>query len=150
MKAKEIMTREVRTVKPDTTVDEIAKILANNHISGVPVVDDDDHIVGIVTEHDLLLKDEIEHAVPRMALFGLFVVPDELIYKAYEDYHKVHASEIMTKKVITFLEDTEVTEIALFMHKHKINRVPIVRNGKLVGIVSRGDIIRAMKEVFDK
>lgn len=150
MKAKEIMTRKVKTVKADTTVDEIVRILANNHISGVPVVDDDNRVIGIVTEHDLLLKDKIEHAVPRMALFGLFVVPDDLINKAYEGYHRVHASEIMTKKVVTFPEDTDVSEIALFMHKRKINRVPIVRKDKLAGIVSRGDIVRAMNKVSGK
>jgi len=146
MKAKEIMTKNVITVKPDTTVEEIAKILATNHISGVPVVDNENRVLGIVTEHDLLLKDKIKHAVPRMALFGLFIVPDDIVRQAYDDYRKVHASEIMVKKVISFPEDADVSEIAEVMYKRKINRVPILRRGKLAGIISRADIVRALAE----
>ena len=144
MKAKEIMTRNVKTVKLDTTVEEIVKVLALSHISGVPVVDDDDRVLGIVTEHDLLLRDKIKQAVPRMALFGLFVVPEEEVQKAYRGYCNVHASEIMKKNVISFPEDADINEIAKFMHKHKINRVPITDNGKLTGIISRADIIRSI------
>jgi len=79
-----------------------------------------------------------------MALFGLFVVPDELVKKAYKGYCNVHASEIMNKGVVTFSEDTDISEIAEVMHKKKINRVPIVKEGKLAGIVSRADIVRSM------
>lgn len=145
MLAKEIMTKEVITVGPDTPVPEIARILAANNISGVPVVDDNGKVIGIVSEADLLIKHEKTKVPYRLALFGLWVVPDEAIAEAYKSARRdTTAADVMTRNVITFNEEDEVDKIAEVMVRKKINRVPILSDGKLVGIVSRGDILRAI------
>lgn len=110
--AKDIMTKGVVTVSPSTTVDELSSLLAKNRISGVPVVDKKKRVVGIATEADILAKP------------GTKTV-----------------EEIMTKKVITVTPDTPVEEIAKILARKKIKRVPVVTEGKLVGIVSQADIV---------
>lgn len=115
--AKDIMTKEVITVKPSTTKEELAKILARNKISGVPVMDEEGCcVIGVVTEADLLTK------------CGATV------------------GEIMTKEVISVCEDTPIEEIAKILAEKGIKRVPVMKEGKLVGIVSRADIVKAFAE----
>ncbi len=148
MIARDIMTKDVITVGPDTPVTEIARILAKNNISGVPVVDSNGKVIGIVSEADLLIKHNKNEVPYRLALFGLWVVPDESIVEAYKAARgDTTAADVMTRNVITFNEEDEVDKIAEVMVKKKINRVPILSNGKLVGIVSRGDIIRSIAGV---
>lgn len=112
--AKDIMTKRVVTVSPSTTVKELTELLAAKKISGVPVVDEQKRVVGIVTEADVL---------------------------AHPGAKTVE--EIMTKKVISVTPDTPVEEIAKLLAKKKIKRVPVIDKGKLVGIVSRADIVKA-------
>ncbi len=145
MIAKEIMSTDVVTVMSDTPVPEIARIIATEGISGVPVVDDDDCVIGIVTEDDLLLKHDKAETPHRLALFGLWVVPEEPLVQAYKNARgKTTARDIMTPSVITFEEHDDVDRIAETMVRKRINRVPVVRDCKLVGIVTRGDILRAI------
>ncbi len=147
MVARDIMTTDVVTVNTDTPVTEVAKLMATKGISGVPVLDDDGCLVGMVTENDLLLKLAKSKSHPRLALFGLWVVPDEAVENAYKDARaRLVAADIMSKDVVTFTEDDEIGTIAATMVKKGINRVPIMRNCKLVGIVSREDILRAIAE----
>jgi CBS domain-containing protein len=113
MLAKDIMTRNVITVTPLTTVKNLAKILIENHISGVPVLDRKGKLMGIVSEADLIAK--------RGRL----------------------AKSIMSHDVTSVTEEAPVEEIAQLLTTHRIKRVPVTREGKLVGIVSRGDIVRA-------
>jgi len=149
MVAKDIMTTDVVVVRKDTPVADIAMLMATHGISGVPVVDDDDHIVGVVTEDDLLLKHDMQKGAPhRIALFGLWVVPDEMLQKAYcKARCEATAADLMTKNVVFFEEEDDVDKIAEVMVQKRINRVPIVRDGKLVGIVSRADILRGIAGV---
>ncbi|AFS79446.1 CBS domain-containing protein [Gottschalkia acidurici 9a] len=145
MKAKDIMETSVITVDPDTTIEELAKVLTENNISGVPVVENE-KIIGIVTEGDLLHK-EVNPKTP-----GVYSVMGGFAYlKEFEKYklelqklsaHK--ASEIMTTKLELVTEDTEIKEIASIMINKNINRVPVVRDGKLVGIVSRADVLKTL------
>lgn len=145
MTAKEIMTRDVITVRRDTPVTEIARIMAENGISGVPVVDEQDCLVGMVSEEDLLLKHKKLKAPHRLALFGLWVVPDESVAEAYKSARGgATAEDVMTRDVITFHEEDSVDRIAKVMVEKKINRVPIMRGCKMVGIVTRADIIRSI------
>lgn len=144
MIARDIMTKDVVTISSDTPVPEIARLMAEQGISGVPVIDSEGCLAGMVSEEDLLLKHS-QIKAPRMALFGLWVVPDELVEKAYRSARGgTLAEDIMTREVITFEEEDDVDQIAQMMVKKNINRVPIVRDCKLVGIVTRADILRAI------
>ncbi len=114
MVAKDIMTKKVITVMPLTTVKNLAKTLSGNNISGVPVVDQRGKVMGIVSEADVVAKSGKQ------------------------------VKGIMSKNVVSVKEETEVEEIARLLSAHRFNRVPVLRQGKLVGIVSRADIIRAI------
>jgi CBS domain-containing protein len=142
--SKDVMTAEVQTIRADTPLEEIAQLLVAHHISGVPVVDDQRHIIGIVTEADLIDEHRRETLIPRTALYGFFPIPEEILVKAYDTGKKLKARDVMTKRVITATEQTSAHELADLVVTRHINRVPIVREGKLVGIVSRGDLVRAL------
>lgn len=144
LKAKDIMTRDVVTVSPEARIEEAIKLMAEKHLSGLPVVDSGSRVIGIITENDVLLKDEVKIPFPRVALFGWYVVPDELAAKAYREARGLLVEDVMTAKVVSFDEEAEVAEIARAMVNKGINRVPVTRDGKLAGVVSRADIVRAM------
>jgi CBS domain-containing protein len=147
--AKDIMERDVITIRKGASIEEALRLMAENDISGMPVVDTDGSVVGMITETDVLLKGQVEVPAPRMALYGLWVMPDELVSKIYRRSRGKLVEDAMTPKVITFTEDSAVTDIARVMIEHDINRVPILRDGKLVGIVSRSDIVRAMSRLVN-
>lgn len=145
MKAKDIMETSVITVGPETTIKELADILTENKFSGVPVVEDG-KVIGIVTEGDLLHK-EVSPKLPNLfpALGGFANIKE--FEKYNEDMKKlsaVKASEIMTTKLELVDEDTDVKAIASIMISKNINRVPVVKDGKLVGIVSRADVLKTL------
>jgi CBS domain-containing protein len=146
LKARDVMTTNIHTVPEDTSLEEIAKLLAAHHISGVPVVDAEGNLVGIVSEADLIDEHKRDAHIPRVALYGLFTIPEEALKKAFDGGKRLKARDVMTKRVITDTEDRPVHELADLMMKRRINRVPIVRDGKVVGIVTRGDLVRAMAE----
>ncbi|SFI08122.1 CBS domain-containing protein [Tindallia magadiensis] len=145
LKAKDIMVKDVMTVTEDQTVDQVIQLLMDHNISGLPVVDEDNHVVGIVTEGDLIYRSK-KLEIPRY-----FTILDSYIFfdntKKVEDQIRkmvgYRVKEIMTKEVIVVdIEDT-VEDIATTMTRKNINRVPVTKEGKLVGIVTRRDIIRA-------
>jgi CBS domain-containing protein len=143
MQAKDVMTTPVVTVTPDTPVAEVARTLLERRISGVPVVDAGGRLVGIVTEGDLLRRPELgteRHRGWWLRLFG-----DQL--KAAEVYAKSHgtrAEEVMTRNVVSVAEDTSLGDIAQLLESHRIKRVPVLREGQLVGIVSRANLLHAL------
>lgn len=145
MLAKDIMTADVVTVREDATVEEIVKILFEKNIGGVPVVNDKNEVVGIVTEGDLIFRSKKLQIPPYFSMLGGFVFLQGS--KAIEEQVKkmvgYKAEEIMTKKVVTVEEDADLEEISTIMVNKNINRVPVVVKGKLVGIISRKDIIKA-------
>ena len=146
MLAREIMSRDVITVIPEEKVDKAARILVDNKISGLPVVDADDHVVGIITEKDLIVRAS-ELKVPfYLTLFDSIIFLDNPI-RFNNDIKKYTASQVkdaMTRKVYVVEEDTPVSEIVEIMQKRAVNRVPIVRNDKLVGIITRNDILKTL------
>jgi CBS domain-containing protein len=144
MKAGDIMTTDVIMVAPDTTVREIAMILLERRISGLPVVEND-RVVGIVSEGDLLRRHEIgtERKVPHgswwMRLFHGEAGPSE-----YVRSHAVYAADVMTREVISRSEGEPVAAIASLFCERAIKRVPILRGGRLVGIVTRANLVQAL------
>lgn len=124
--AKDIMTSTVITAKEDMLVTDVMKLLLRWHISGVPVVDNDGMLLGIVTEHDVM----------NFAISG--------------DAASTRASEVMTKKVETYTPDALVAEIVNQFAARQIRRVPVVEDGKVVGIISRRDIVREMDRIYSR
>ncbi|HOQ09180.1 MAG TPA: CBS domain-containing protein [Syntrophomonadaceae bacterium] len=146
MLARDIMTREVITVKPKDRVDEVARLLVDHKISGIPVVDEENHVVGIITEKDLIVKAS-ELRVPfYITLFDSIIFLENPIRfnNDLKKYTAVNVEDAMTKQVVTVEEDTEVSEVAKIMQNKRINRVPVVRNGKLVGIITRNDVLKSL------
>ncbi len=146
MKARDIMTTEVITVKPDERVENVARLMVERKISGIPVVDEEGSLLGIVSEKDLMVKSQDLNIPFYVTLFDsiIFLENPTKFSKALRKFIGVEARDIMTTKVFSVKEDADTTEIANLMAKRNINRVPVVRNNKLVGIVSRNDILKTL------
>jgi len=147
MRAIDVMTTNVITVEPNTSVQELATLLSERGISGVPVVDRDNHLVGIVTEGDLLHRTETgtERRTQRRRSRWLDSFASD--QEAARDYVKAHGlivREIMTPEVISVSDTAELADIATLLGTKRIKRVPVLRDGKLVGIVSRANLERAL------
>ncbi|TCP68923.1 CBS domain protein [Heliophilum fasciatum] len=147
-KASDIMTREVATVYSDATIAEVVKLLLEKRISGVPVISRQGAVLGVISEGDLLYKDKKLHYPSYITILdGVFFLESP---KRFEEEFKksiaLKAEELMTRDALTVEEDATIAEMATLMTENKINRLPVVAHGKLVGIVTRADIIRAMTE----
>lgn len=146
MRARDVMQRDVMTVRPNATVNEVARILATAAYSGLPVTDEDGRLVGMVTEADLLARAQ------RLNMPAFFPFIGGIVYlespqKLEEQLRKAtgtSVADVMTTDVVTVREDTPVQDIVTMMVQRKINRVPVVDDAGLVGIVTRDDIIRAI------
>nr|HIL76025.1 CBS domain-containing protein [Rhodospirillales bacterium] len=143
MFAKDIMTPNVITVGPDDSLESIANLLIENRISAVPVVNDEEELIGIVSEGDLVHRVRGDFKLPRSWWLSLIGDPGDSP-KEYIRSHGSVASDVMIKKVIIVTEFTSIAEIAEILETMRIKRVPVVRAGKLVGIVSRANIIQAL------
>jgi CBS domain-containing protein len=147
VKAQDIMTRDVVTVGPDTSIPEIATILVKKHISGVPVLTDRGEIIGMVSQSDLLHRVEIgtEGETRRMSWFRNLADANALA-REYAKAHGLKARDVMSRYVISVHGDTALTDVADILDRHGIKRVPVVQAGRLVGIITRGDLIRALSQ----
>ena len=143
MKAMDVMTADVVTVDPETTIEDIARRLIENRISAVPVVDGAGKLRGIVSEGDLMRRPETETERHRSWWLAALASPEERT-RDYVKTHGIHAGDVMTHPVITVPEDATVEEVASILEKHRIKRVPVLRNGKLVGIVSRANLLHGL------
>ncbi len=143
MQARDVMTTKVITVSPRTPVDEIAKTLLERRISAVPVVDGNDTVVGIVSEGDLMRRPEIETERHRAWWLGLVADRGESA-EQYIKTHGTHAEDVMTRDVVSVGEDTTLGEIAQVLEERRIKRVPVVRDGKVIGIVSRANLLHGL------
>ncbi len=141
MNAAEIMTKEVLTVGPDTSVGEIASLLLDNAITGVPVVDDAGRVLGIVSESDLI--GEASSNTRRAWWLRLFAERAETL-EEIAAARDMKARDVMTRPAVTVGEHTPLAILAALMRRRRINRVPVLRDGRLVGIVSRADLLYAI------
>jgi CBS domain-containing protein len=145
---RDIMDPEPATVRPDTPVDEVVSTLRENELPGLPVVDDDGRVVGIVTEADLVLPDDQGdlHIPHYINLFGgtVFLEPlsrfEERLRKAFAST----AADMMSAEPDTVSPDTTVQEAARLLHETGHNRLPVVEDGRLVGVVTRVDVLGAL------
>jgi len=144
--AADIMKSEVVTIKEDSSVQELARLLARKKISGAPVVDDENRVVGVVSEDDLVSQDADIHFPHYIELLGNIIYLESV--KKYEErLEKAAASavgDIMTTEVITVQKAAPLHEIATLMTDHKVNRLPVLDGDILVGIITRSDVVRAM------
>ena len=150
MKAKDIMSANVFSVNRDTTIEEIAHILADNNISGVPVLDDG-RVVGMVSQKDLLYKD-VEPRFPAVVeiLGGLIFLQGAKQYN--EELRKLvatKAEDIMSKEVITVDGDAPVEKVARLMVERDVNRIPVVEDKRLAGIISRADVVKYIAKALE-
>lgn len=143
--AKDIMTADVITVSKDTPAREIAEILLKNKVSGVPVVDKDYHILGVVSEKDLLFKKKEPSSITWICEYAE-VVGAEKLGEELRRIHATRAEEIMSKKVRCLPENASIVEIASVMLREDVKRVFVVRGKKLIGVVSKVDILKHMKQ----
>ena len=150
MKVREIMAADVVTVRRDTSVNDIARLMSERDISGIPVVDDAHHVVGIVTELDVIVRNtRLEMPAFIQILDGRIPLETPGHYrKRLQHMLGTHAADIMTAEVVTIGPDDTVEDLAELMVKRRLNPVPVVENGILVGIVSRADLIRMMAHEF--
>jgi CBS domain-containing protein len=140
--AREIMTSPVITVGPDTPFRNVAAIMLDRGISGVPVVDDDGRLLGIVTEADLLYKEEVPQPQPALIPWHGSSLRLERIVDRHKKATGLTVGELMTENVVTATEETSAHELAHLMLTRGINRIPIVRAGRVVGIVTRADVLK--------
>jgi len=142
-RAHQIMTRPVFTVLPNATILEAANLMLERHVSGLPVVDTAGKLVGIVSEGDFIRRSEIGTQRKRSRLLKLILGPG----RAATDFvheHGCRIAEIMTHDPVTITEDTPLETIVTLMEKSKLKRLPVTRDGRVVGIVSRANLLQAV------
>jgi CBS domain-containing protein len=146
LKAKDIMTRDVITVTPETGVSEIARLLLEKHLNGVPVVNSDGALVGIVCQSDLIVEQE------KLPIPSVFTILDTFIPiyspgKTEKEVHKIaaiKASDAMTPNPVTVGPETAIDEIASIMVSKCFHTIPVMEGEKLVGIIGKEDILRTL------
>lgn len=143
MEAKDVMTTQVITISPEAKIEEVAELLLSSHISAMPVVDDENKIVGIISEGDLLHRHETGTERHRSWWLSLIAAPEERA----RDYVKSHgrlAKDVMTANVVSVSEHTSLSDVAELLEKKGIKRVPVTRDGTLIGIVSRANLLQGL------
>ncbi len=153
MKVSSIMTKKPISLKPGDTLKKVLDVLAGNKISGCPVVDDKGQLVGVITQSDILRVIDVHSQIQKSDdIFSLVLA----VMKSdrYEDLKialkkvlKLKIKDFMTDNVVTIYADEDVYKAAKLMNKHDIDRLPVVKNNKLVGIITRWDIIRALERL---
>jgi CBS domain-containing protein len=143
VRAHQIMTRPVISVSPETTVLEAATLMLRRHISGLPVIDAAGKLVGIVSEGDFIRRSEIG-TQRRRSRFLKFILGPGQAAADFVHEHGCKVAEIMTQAPVTITEDTPLEEIVALMEKNKLKRLPVMQGGRIVGIVSRANLLQAV------
>lgn len=144
MHASNIMTTNVVSVPATATVLEAAALMAKHHISGLPVVGEDGKIVGLVSESDLLHRVETGTGKPQRSWFAEFLYSTRRLATEYLKENALKVSDVMTENVVSVLPETPLAEVADLLERHHIKRVPVVVDGKVLGIVSRSNLVAAL------
>lgn len=149
MRARDIMTTSVVTVSPETDIAEAVKLMLERQISGVPVIDDSGRLIGILTEGDLMRRAEL--VTGQQSWWINPISSPEQEAKAYVKAHGLKVKDVMTKEVVTITEQEPLDRIAMVFEERGIKRTPVLRSGKVVGIVSRANLLRslAVKKITD-
>lgn len=146
LKAKDVMTREVITVSPDTEVTEIAKLMLEKRFNGVPVIDRNGNLVGIICQSDLIAE---QKKLPIPSVFTILdafipIYPPGKTEKEVQKIAAIKASQAMTPDPLTVGPEAGIDEIASIMVNKSIHTIPVVEGGKLVGIIGKEDILRTL------
>jgi len=143
MNASDVMVRDVVTIGPDDDISTAVRLLTDHDISALPVVDGNGHVLGILSEADLLHREE-DGTVKQRAWWVEAITPASTLALDYAKSHGKKVAEVMSDRVISASEDTPLSELANILEKNRIKRVPILKDGKLVGIVSRANLLQAL------
>ena len=153
LKVRDLMTTEVLTLRPDDTIKKAATKLALDNVSGAPIVDNKNHLLGFVSENDILNvimkyqvrleKQDIEGSLLEYSMDSV-VTPDDNLKKVADEISNIEMSTLMVRSVMTTTPDAPIIEVLKKMLTLGINRIPVLEQGILVGIISRGDIIFAL------
>lgn len=149
MKAADVMVTNVITVGPEASVQDVAQILLSARISGVPVVDQNGELLGIVSEGDLMRRAESGTGRRRPWWLAIFTGKEALAAEFVKE-HSRRVTDVMTRDVVTASPDTPLSTIANLLEKNGIKRLPVVRDGKVVGIVSRANLLQALASAGNK
>jgi len=150
--ASEVMTKDVLSVAPEMPTRKVAKLLLERGISAAPVVDAAGCVIGMVSENDLLGR-EIERRVPRREWWLEMLAEGENLAPQFLEYLRATdrpVRDVMVSPVVTVSESTTVEAIAEILQRHHIKRVPVLRGGRIVGIVSRADLVRALSQTAER
>jgi CBS domain-containing protein len=143
MKAEDVMTRDVISIEPDATVLQAARLMLQHHISGLPVVDKNGKLVGVLSEGDFLRRHETRTEIKRLRWLEFVIGPGRMAAE-YSHTHGRKVSEVMTTHVYTVSELAALEDIVDLMERKRIKRVPVLCGDQMVGIVTRSNLMRAM------
>lgn len=143
MKVADVMSRNPLSVTPNTTIVEVGRVMLQHRISGLPITDENGKIIGVVTEGDLLRRAETGTERHRARWLELLLGPGRMAAD-YVDAHARKVGEVMTNDVVVVAPSDDLAAVVRQMEKHRIKRLPVVENDRLVGIVSRADLVRAL------
>jgi CBS domain-containing protein len=148
LQARDIMTTEILTVAPETSISELSKMLENRKIGGVPVVDKGGRLVGVITQNDLVERARDLELPPAINILDFHIylqIPSHMIHRV-EKMLGTTVSDCMTKNPVTVAPDTPVSKVAALMAKQKVHTLPVLEGEKLVGIIGKMDLVRAMAQ----
>lgn len=148
MKVADVMSTDVIAVAPGTSIKDVARTLAERRISGVPVVTDDGSVVGIVSQSDLMHRAELG-TEKRRKWWLHFLADERQLAREFTQAHGQHARDVMARHVVTVTPETSLGVAADMLDQHRIKRMPVVRDGRLVGMLTRGDLVRALAETAE-
>lgn len=143
----DVMTTDVLAFSPEMSVQEAMQALVERDVDGAPVLDGDDRVIGMVSTDDLIVQETRLHYPTVLSLFGAYLELPSSVRRFEDDLHKAVAAtvgDVMARRPVTCGEDDTLEDAATVMHEAGVSRLPVLRGGRLVGIVSRGDILRSI------
>ena len=143
MKARDVMTPNVVSVPATMAVPEVAKLMLERRISAVPVVDASEHVVGVISEGDLIRRPELDTDKPRSRWLSFFM-SDEDRARDFVKTHGLHAKDVMSQPVVSVSPEASLTDVVNLMTARRIKRVIVLEHGKLAGVVTRSDLLRTL------
>ena len=149
MKAQDVMIRDVISIDPDATVLQAARLMLQHHISGLPVIDKDGNLVGVLSEGDFLRRRETKTERKRSRWLEFLIGPGRMAAE-YSHTHGSKVSEVMTTEVQTVEQDTALEDVVEVMERRRIKRVPVLCGGQVVGIITRSNLMQAMVSLARK